>query len=45
MKGGKFFPTEAGGDPNRDQLLVQHSLVVLRACLPLHPDVEAAFAN
>lgn len=43
--GGKFIPAEAGGDPHRDQLLVQHSLVVLRACLPLDPNVEAAFSN
>ena len=43
--GGKFAPTEAGSDPNRDQLLVLHSLAILRACLPLHGDVEAAFSN
>jgi hypothetical protein len=43
--GGKFLPAEAGSDPNRDQLLVQHSLVILRACLPLRADVEAAFSN
>jgi hypothetical protein len=38
--GGKFLP---GGD--RDQLLVHHALVVLRACLPLHGDVAASYES
>ncbi len=42
--GGKFLPAEAGDDPGRDQLLVEHSLVVLRACLPLDQEVHAAFS-
>jgi len=38
--GGKFLP---GGD--RDQVLVQYALAVLRACLPLNADVETAYAS
>ena len=38
--GGKFLP---GGD--RDQVLVNHALVVLKACLPLNANVEAAYAS
>jgi hypothetical protein len=43
--GGKFLAAEAGGDPDRDRLLVDHALMVLRACLPLHQDVAAAYEN
>jgi len=43
--GGKFLAAEAGGDPDRDRLLVDHALTVLRACLPLHQDVAAAYEN
>jgi hypothetical protein len=43
--GGKFPAGGTRGDPGRDQALVQHSLVVLRACLPLDPSVEAAFSG
>jgi len=39
--GGKFLDPQA--TPGRDQLLVNYSLVVLRACLPLDPKVEAAY--
>lgn len=39
--GGKFLPTKAGND--RDRLLVNHSLVVLRACLPLNDRIDAAY--
>ncbi len=38
--GGKFIP---GGD--RDQVLVNHALVVLQSCLPLNADVSAAYAS
>jgi hypothetical protein len=38
--GGKFIP----GD-ERDQVLVNHSLVVLQACLPLDADVAAAYGS
>jgi hypothetical protein len=38
--GGKFLP---GGD--RDQVLVNHALVVLKACLPLNADVSAAYTG
>ena len=41
--GGKFLAPEGGRD--RDQLLVTHSLVVLRACLPLDAQVAAACEN
>ena len=41
--GGKFLPAEADGD--RDRLLVEHALTVLRACLPLQQDVVAAYEN
>jgi hypothetical protein len=40
--GGKFLPV-AGGD--RDQVLVNHALVVLHACLPLNANVAAAYAS
>lgn len=42
--GGKFLPVPTG-DPDRDKLLVQHSLTVLRACIPLHNDVSRNYAE
>jgi hypothetical protein len=38
--GGKFLP----GD-DRDQVLVNHNIIVLQACLPLNADVGAAYAS
>jgi len=40
--GGKFLPVPAG-DPDRDKLLIQHSLTVLRACIPLYDHVAEAY--
>lgn len=42
--GGKFLPVPAG-DPDRDKLLVEHSLTVLHACRQLHSTVAAAYAK
>jgi hypothetical protein len=42
--GGKFLPVPAG-DPDRDKLLVEHSLTVLRACIPLHNKVATAYTE
>lgn len=42
--GGKFLAPESGAN-DRDQLLVQHSLSVLRACIPLNAQVAAAYDN
>ena len=42
--GGKFLPVPAGDDA-RDKLLVQYSLIVLRACIPLHNQVNEAYAR
>lgn len=42
--GGKFLPVPTG-DPDRDKLLVQYSLTVLRACIPLHNDVSRNYAE
>ncbi len=38
---GKAGPKEVGGD--RNELLVRHALTLLRACMPLHPDVRDAY--
>jgi hypothetical protein len=40
--GGKFMPV-ANAHRDRDELLVKHSLVVLRACIPLNHSVERAY--
>ena len=40
--GGKFLPVPAC-DPDRDKLLVEHSLAVLRKCIPLCHQVEEAY--
>ncbi len=40
--GGKFLPVPVS-DPDRDKLLVQHSLTVLRACIRLHDEVAEAY--
>jgi len=40
--GGKFYPA---ADAARDHLLVSYSLVVLRACLPLHPDLKREYES
>lgn len=42
--GGKFLASDEPSN-DRDRLLVQHSLTVLRACIPLHPQVFAAYEN
>jgi hypothetical protein len=42
--GGKFLAPE-GAENDRDQLLVQHSLTVLRACIPLSAQVTAAYEH
>jgi hypothetical protein len=42
--GGKFLPGPPT-DPERDTLLIQHSLTVLHACLPLHGDVYIAYTE
>jgi len=42
--GGKFLPVPPG-DPDRDKLLVQHSLTVLRTCMSLHKRVAASYAQ
>ena len=42
--GGKFLPVPTG-DPDRDRLLVQHSLTVLRTCMSLHRQVAASYAQ
>jgi hypothetical protein len=42
--GGKFLQGEnPGGD--RDRLLVEYSLLVLRACIPLHEGVSLAYSH
>lgn len=40
--GGKFLPVPAG-DPDRDKLLVEHSLAVLRKCIQLYHQVDEAY--
>ena len=40
--GGKFLAPEGEGD-DRDKLLVQHSLAVLKACIPINAQVRAAY--
>ncbi len=40
--GGKFLQGENNGG-DRDRLLVEYSLIVLDACLPLHEGVAAAY--
>lgn len=42
--GGKFLVSEGRGN-DRDELLVKHSLTVLRACIPLDRQVAAAYEN
>jgi len=42
--GGKFLAPE-GAENDRDQLLVQHSLTVLRACILLSAQVTAAYEH
>ena len=41
--GGKFSP--AHGGPSRNVALISHSLVVLRACLALSPDVMGKYES
>ena len=42
--GGKFLSAPTGDD-QRDEILVQHSLTILRACIKLHNQVNEAYAN
>lgn len=42
--GGKFLDIESG-EEDRDQLLVQHSLTVLRECIQLEERVAAQYEN
>lgn len=42
--GGKFLAPEGEAD-DRDKLLVQHSLAVLKACIPLNARIAAAYEN
>jgi hypothetical protein len=42
--GGKFLPVPTG-DPDRDKLLIQHSLTVLRTCISLHNGVSRNYAG
>jgi hypothetical protein len=42
--GGKFLSGPVS-DPDRDRLLVQHSLTVLRTCVSRHNQVAASYAQ
>jgi hypothetical protein len=42
--GSKFLPGPVS-DPKRDTLLIQHSLTVLHACIPLHRNVYIAYTE
>ncbi len=42
--GGKFLPGPPT-DPERDKLLIQHSLAILHACIPLHGNVYIAYTE
>ena len=42
--GGKFLPGPPS-DPKRDALLVEYSLTVLHACIPLHGNVSIVYTE
>ena len=41
--GGKFEPTALNADPARDAKLIEHSLVILEACVELDTGVQQSF--